>query len=80
MFSGARNDRHSRAFFGDVVSEVAIITDGDECLFVGYGKVGFLAPTEGIARKLTPNGTGVPRRAQECRRSPGQAPQAPGLK
>src|SRR3954469_9748482 len=36
--------------------------------------------TEGIARKLTPNGTGVPRRAQECRRSPGQAPQAPGLK
>jgi hypothetical protein len=37
-------------------------------------------PTEGIARKLTPNGTGVLRRAQECRRSPGQAPQAPGLK
>ena len=30
--------------FGDIVTEVAIITDGDEGLFVGYGKVEFLAP------------------------------------
>jgi 3-aminobutyryl-CoA ammonia-lyase len=30
--------------FGDVVTEVAIITDGDEGLFVGYDKVEFLAP------------------------------------
>jgi 3-aminobutyryl-CoA ammonia-lyase len=44
MYSGARNDRHSRALCGDVVTEVAISTDGDECLFVGYGRVGFLAP------------------------------------
>ena len=31
-------------FFGDIVTEVAIITDGDEGLFVGYDKVEFLAP------------------------------------
>jgi 3-aminobutyryl-CoA ammonia-lyase len=44
MYSGAANDRHSHAYFGDVVTEGAVITDGDECLFVGYGEVGFLAP------------------------------------
>jgi hypothetical protein len=44
---------------------------------VGIPQCGLLA--EGIARKLTPNGPGVLRRAQECRRSPGQVPQAPGL-
>ena len=31
-------------FLGDIVTEVAIITDGDEGLFVGYDKVEFLAP------------------------------------
>src|SRR3712207_4321372 len=31
-------------FFGDIVTEVAFITDGDEGLFVGYDKVEFLAP------------------------------------
>jgi 3-aminobutyryl-CoA ammonia-lyase len=30
--------------FGDVVTEIAIITDGDEGLFVGYDKIEFLAP------------------------------------
>jgi 3-aminobutyryl-CoA ammonia-lyase len=30
--------------FGDIVTEVAIITDGDEGLFVGYDTVEFLAP------------------------------------
>ena len=30
--------------FGDIVTEVAVITDGDEGLFVGYDKVEFLAP------------------------------------
>jgi 3-aminobutyryl-CoA ammonia-lyase len=30
--------------FGDIVTEVAIITDGDEGLFVGYDRVEFLAP------------------------------------
>ncbi|MDP5183613.1 hotdog domain-containing protein [Blastococcus sp. BMG 814] len=30
--------------FGDIVTEVAIITDGDEGLFVGYDKVEFLVP------------------------------------
>ncbi|MDV3128436.1 acyl-CoA hydrolase [Mycobacterium sp. 21AC1] len=30
--------------FGDIVTEVAIITDGDEGLFIGYDKVEFLAP------------------------------------
>jgi 3-aminobutyryl-CoA ammonia-lyase len=30
--------------FGDVITEIAIITDGDEGLFVGYEKIEFLAP------------------------------------
>ncbi|MGZ8705178.1 MAG: 3-aminobutyryl-CoA ammonia lyase [Aeromicrobium sp.] len=30
--------------FGDIVTEIAILTDGDEGLFVGYDKVEFLAP------------------------------------
>jgi 3-aminobutyryl-CoA ammonia-lyase len=30
--------------FGDLVTEVAIITDGDEGLFVGYERIEFLAP------------------------------------
>jgi 3-aminobutyryl-CoA ammonia-lyase len=30
--------------FGDIVTEVAIVTDGDEGLFVGYDKIEFLAP------------------------------------
>jgi 3-aminobutyryl-CoA ammonia-lyase len=30
--------------FGDIVTEVAIITDGDEGLFVGYDRIEFLAP------------------------------------
>lgn len=30
--------------FGDIITEIAIITDGDEGLFVGYDKVEFLAP------------------------------------
>lgn len=35
---------HVLKLFGDIVTEVAIITDGDEGLFVGYDKVEFLAP------------------------------------
>ena len=30
--------------FGDVVTEVAVITDGDEGLFVGYDSIEFTAP------------------------------------
>ena len=30
--------------FGDVVTEIAVITDGDEGLFVGYERIEFLAP------------------------------------
>jgi 3-aminobutyryl-CoA ammonia-lyase len=30
--------------FGDVITEIAILTDGDEGLFVGYESVHFLAP------------------------------------
>ena len=30
--------------FGDLITEVAVITDGDEGLFVGYDKIEFLAP------------------------------------
>ncbi len=30
--------------FGDIMTEIAVITDGDEGLFVGYQRVEFLAP------------------------------------
>ena len=30
--------------FGDIITEIAIITDGDEGLFVGYSSIEFLAP------------------------------------
>lgn len=30
--------------FGDVITEIAIITDGDEGLFAGYANIEFLAP------------------------------------
>jgi|SRR5580692_4908797 3-aminobutyryl-CoA ammonia-lyase len=30
--------------FGDIITEIAIVTDGDEGLFVGYDKIEFLAP------------------------------------
>jgi 3-aminobutyryl-CoA ammonia-lyase len=30
--------------FGDIVTEIAVITDGDEGLFVGYDSVEFTAP------------------------------------
>ncbi|SEB33145.1 hotdog fold domain-containing protein [Rhodococcus koreensis] len=30
--------------FGDIITEIAVITDGDEGLFVGYSSVEFLAP------------------------------------
>ena len=30
--------------FGDIITEIAVITDGDEGLLVGYEKVEFLAP------------------------------------
>jgi 3-aminobutyryl-CoA ammonia-lyase len=30
--------------FGDIVTEIAIVTDGDEGLFVGYDKIEFVAP------------------------------------
>jgi 3-aminobutyryl-CoA ammonia-lyase len=35
---------HVLELFGDVVTEVAILTDGDEGLFVGYDRIEFLAP------------------------------------
>ena len=30
--------------FGDIITEIAIVTDGDEGLFVGYDRIEFLAP------------------------------------
>lgn len=30
--------------FGDIITEVAVITDGDEGLFVGYSSIEFLQP------------------------------------
>jgi len=35
---------HGLEIFGDIVTELAIHTDGDEGLFAGYEKVEFLAP------------------------------------
>ncbi len=38
---------HGLELFGDIVTELAIRTDGDEGLFAGYEKVEFLAPLHG---------------------------------
>ena len=38
---------HGLEIFGDIVTELAIHTDGDEGLFAGYEKVEFLAPLFG---------------------------------
>jgi 3-aminobutyryl-CoA ammonia-lyase len=38
---------HGLELFGDVVTELAVRTDGDEGLFAGYEKVEFLAPLHG---------------------------------
>jgi 3-aminobutyryl-CoA ammonia-lyase len=35
---------HGLEIFGDIVTELAVRTDGDEGLFAGYAKVEFLAP------------------------------------
>src|SRR3954465_8781962 len=35
---------HGLEIFGDIVTELAIHTDGDEGLFAGYERVEFLAP------------------------------------
>jgi 3-aminobutyryl-CoA ammonia-lyase len=35
---------HGLEIFGDIVTELAVHTDGDEGLFAGYEKVEFLAP------------------------------------
>ncbi len=40
LVAGAR----TLALFGDVITEIAVITDGDEGLFVGYESIEFLAP------------------------------------
>jgi len=37
---------HGLELFGDIVTELAVRTDGDEGLFAGYEKVEFLAPLE----------------------------------
>src|SRR3954463_16259040 len=38
---------HGLELFGDIVTELAVRTDGDEGLFAGYEKVEFLAPLFG---------------------------------
>ena len=38
---------HGLELFGDIVTELAIHTDGDEGLFAGYDKIEFLAPLYG---------------------------------
>ncbi len=35
---------HGLEIFGDIVTELAVRTDGDEGLFAGYGRIEFLAP------------------------------------
>src|SRR5438105_3281078 len=38
------NGAHLLSLFGDVATELAILSDGDEGLLVGYEKIEFLAP------------------------------------
>ena len=38
---------HGLQIFGDIVTELAVHTDGDEGLFAGYDRVEFLAPLYG---------------------------------
>lgn len=40
LVAGAR----TLELFGDVITELAVVTDGDEGLFVGYDRIEFLAP------------------------------------
>lgn len=44
---GLVDGAHSLALFGDVATEMCIVTDGDEGLFASYAAVHFLAPIRG---------------------------------
>ena len=58
--------------FGDIVTEVAIITDGDEGLFVGYDKVEFLRRSSRATSSRSPApspGSGTPAAPCSSRRA-----------
>ena len=72
--------------FGDIVTEIAIVTDGDEGLFVGYDKIEFLAPvyagdfveaTGRSSRSATPAGPSSWRRTKSSRPATIRARPAP---
>ena len=48
---------HGLEIFGDIVTELAVRTDGDEGLFAGYEKVEFLAPMLRAATSSARTGT-----------------------
>ena len=76
---------HGLELFGDVVTELAIRTDGDEGLFAGYSTVEFLASIQaGDVLEATATVTRIGSRSRElrfearvvCRASPDRGPSA----
>jgi 3-aminobutyryl-CoA ammonia-lyase len=73
------------ALFGDVATELAIRTDGDEGLLAGYREITFHAPVHGgDVIEVTATLTGVGRRSRQvdffakvvCRAAPSRSPSA----
>ncbi len=73
------------AMFGDVATDLAIHTDGDESLLAGYREVEFLAPIQaGDVVEVTATLTRVGTRSRDldfearvlCRAAPGRGPSA----
>ncbi len=59
---------YALGLFGDVATEVAIRTDGDEGLLAGYSEIRFLAPVQaGDVLEATCEVTRVGRRSRELR-------------
>ena len=58
---------YSVALFGDVATDLMILTDGDEGLFASYSDVQFTAPVRaGDVLEVTATITRVGRRSREC--------------
>ncbi|OLF14935.1 3-aminobutyryl-CoA ammonia lyase [Actinophytocola xanthii] len=76
---------YSLALFGDVATDLAIHTDGDESLLAGYSSVEFLAPVQaGDVLEVTATLTRVGTRSRDvsfearvlCRAAPERGPSA----
>jgi 3-aminobutyryl-CoA ammonia-lyase len=85
-YGGALVDgAYGLGLFGDVATELAIRTDGDESLFAGYSSVDFLAPImAGDVVEATGTLTGIGNRSRTiefearvvCRANPERGPSA----